>query len=91
MGSSGGRRAGSISQRRPVPVPGSEFEVETDMVVFAIGTNANPILGQTAKLKLNKRGYIETDESLATSMTGAYAGGDVITLRDVCGCVLRQC
>ncbi|MBK6983061.1 MAG: NADPH-dependent glutamate synthase [Betaproteobacteria bacterium] len=66
-------------RRRPVPVPGSEFEIETDMVVFAIGTNANPILGQTAKLKLNKRGYIETDETLATSIAGVYAGGDIVT------------
>jgi glutamate synthase (NADPH/NADH) small chain len=49
------------------------------MVVFAIGTNANPILGQTTQLKLNKRGYIETDENLATSMTGVYAGGDIVT------------
>jgi glutamate synthase (NADPH/NADH) small chain len=66
-------------RRRPVPVAGSEFEIETDMVVFAIGTNANPILGQTAKLRLNKRGYIETDESLATSIAGVYAGGDIVT------------
>ncbi|HEX4944122.1 MAG TPA: NADPH-dependent glutamate synthase [Usitatibacteraceae bacterium] len=66
-------------RRRPVPVPGSEFEIATDMVVFAIGTNANPILGQTAKLKLNKRGYIETDETLATSIAGVYAGGDIVT------------
>ncbi len=61
-------------RRRPVPVPGSEFELETDMVVFAIGTNANPILGQTSKLKLNKRGYIATDENLATSIAGVYRG-----------------
>ena len=54
----------------PVPVAGSEFEFETDMVVFAIGTNANPIIGQTSKLKLDKRGYIATDENLATSMAG---------------------
>jgi len=66
-------------RRRPVPVPGSEFELETDMVVFAIGTNANPILGQTSKLKLNKRGYIATDESLATSIVGVFAGGDIVT------------
>ena len=50
-------------RRRPVPVPGSEFEFETDVVVFAIGTNANPIIGQTSKLALNKRGYISTDEN----------------------------
>ena len=57
-------------RRRPVPVAGSAFEIETDMVVFAIGTNANPILGQTSGLKLDKRGYIATDENLATSIAG---------------------
>jgi len=66
-------------RRRPVPVAGSEFEFEADSVVFAIGTNANPILGQTSKLKLNKRGYIEADENLATSIAGVYAGGDIVT------------
>jgi len=66
-------------RRRPVPVAGSEFEFETDMVVFAIGTNANPIIGQTSRLKLNKRGYIEADDAFATSMTGVFAGGDIVT------------
>jgi len=66
-------------RRRPVVVPGSEFEFVADMVVFAIGTNANPILGQTSKLKLNKWGYIATDENLATSIAGVYAGGDIVT------------
>ena len=66
-------------RRRPVPVPGSEFEIESDMVVYAIGTNANPILGQTSKLKLDKRGYIATDENLATSIAGVFAGGDIVT------------
>jgi glutamate synthase (NADPH/NADH) small chain len=66
-------------RRRPVPVPGSEFEFECDSVVYAIGTNANPILGQTAKLKLDKRGYIATDENLATSIAGVFAGGDIVT------------
>ena len=69
----------SSGRRRPVPVAGSEFEFETDMVVFAIGTNANPIIGQTSKLKLNKRGYIETDENFAASVSGVYAGGDIVT------------
>ena len=69
----------SSGRRKPVPVPGSEFEIETDMVVFAIGTNANPILGQTSKLKLNKWGYIETDDDLATSIAGVYAGGGIVT------------
>ncbi len=66
-------------RRRPLPVPGSEYEFETDQVVFAIGTNANPIIGQTSKLKLNKRGYIDVDENLATSMAGVFAGGDIVT------------
>jgi len=66
-------------RRRPVPVNGSEFEFETDQIVFAIGTNANPIIGQTSKVKLNKRGYIACDENLATSMAGVYAGGDIVT------------
>jgi glutamate synthase (NADPH) small chain len=66
-------------RRRPVPAPGSEFEFAADQVVFAIGTNANPIIGQTSKLLLNKRGYIETNESLETSMAGVFAGGDIVT------------
>ena len=66
-------------RRRPVPIPGSEFEFECDVVVYAIGTNANPILGQTSKLKLDRRGYIAADERLATSIDGAFAGGDIVT------------
>jgi glutamate synthase (NADPH/NADH) small chain len=66
-------------RRRPVPVKGSEFEFECDQIVFAIGTNANPIIGQTSHLRLNKRGYIDTDETLATSMAGVFAGGDIVT------------
>jgi glutamate synthase (NADPH) small chain len=66
-------------RRRPVPEPGSEFEIEADMVVYAIGTNANPIIGQTSKLKLNKWGYIATGDDLATSIPGVFAGGDIVT------------
>ncbi|MGD9291324.1 MAG: NADPH-dependent glutamate synthase [Gammaproteobacteria bacterium] len=66
-------------RRRPVPVAGSEHDIEVDLVVVAIGTNANPIIGQTSKLALNKWGYIETDDDLATSMPGVYAGGDIVT------------
>jgi len=69
----------SSGRRRPVPVAGSEFDFECDQVVYAIGTNANPIIGQTAKLTLDKRGYIATDDNLATSMAGVYAGGDIVT------------
>ena len=66
-------------RRRPLAIAGSEHEFETDLVVFAIGTNANPIIGQTSKLKLDRRGYIEVDDSLATSMAGVFAGGDIVT------------
>jgi glutamate synthase (NADPH/NADH) small chain len=66
-------------RRRPVPIAGSEFDFETDLIVYAIGTNANPIMGQTSKLKLNKWGYIGTDENLATSVAGVFAGGDIVT------------
>jgi glutamate synthase (NADPH/NADH) small chain len=66
-------------RRRPIPIADSEEEIDIDLVIFAIGTNANPILGQTSRLKLNRRGYIETDDSLATSIAGVYAGGDIVT------------
>lgn len=66
-------------RRRPVPVAGSEFDFEADLVVYAIGTNANPIMGQTSQLKLNKWGYIDTDANLATSIAGVFAGGDIVT------------
>lgn len=66
-------------RRRPVAVAGSEFELPCDTVVFAIGTNANPILGQTTPIALDARGYIATDASLATSLDGVFAGGDIVT------------
>jgi glutamate synthase (NADPH) small chain len=66
-------------RRRPIPVPGSEFEIDVDMVVYALGTNANPILGQTSSLRLDERGYIVSDESFATSIAGVWAGGDIVT------------
>ena len=66
-------------RRRPVPVEGSEFTVECDVVVVAIGTGANPLLTATEPdLKLNKWGYIEADEQGATSLPGVWAGGDIV-------------
>ena len=66
-------------RRRPVPVEGSDFEFAADTVVYAIGTSANPIIGQTSNIKLNKWGFIETDDDMATSLSGVYAGGDIVT------------
>jgi glutamate synthase (NADPH/NADH) small chain len=66
-------------RRRPVPVKGSEFVIDCDVVIPAIGTRANPLLtSATPELKLNKWGYIIADESGATSMPGVYAGGDIV-------------
>ena len=66
-------------RRSPVPMPESEYEFDVDMVVYALGTQANPIIGQTSNIRLNKRGYIDAGEDLATSLAGVYAGGDIVT------------
>ena len=66
-------------RRSPVAIPGSEFTIECDVVVVAIGTRANPLLTATSpELKVNKRGNIETDESGMTSLPGVFAGGDIV-------------
>ena len=66
-------------RRRPVPIPGSEFVIDCDLVIVAIGIGANPLLAKTTPgLKLNKWGYIETDENLMTSIPGVFAGGDIV-------------
>jgi glutamate synthase (NADPH/NADH) small chain len=68
-------------RRRPVPMKGSEFKLECDMAVVAIGAGANPLLPtQTAGLELNKRGYIVADlETGKTTKPGVWAGGDIVT------------
>jgi len=68
-------------RRRPVPIEGSEFVIDVDMVVVAIGTNANPVIPATTPgLETNKWGYIVTkDDSGATTREGVYAGGDIVT------------
>ena len=68
-------------RRRPVPVEGSEFVIDVDMVVVAIGTEANPVIPATTPgLETNRWGYIIADEETgATSRPGVYAGGDIVT------------
>jgi homotetrameric NADPH-dependent glutamate synthase len=68
-------------RRRPIPKPGTEFTLDVDTVISALGTNANPILAQTTPgLKTNKWGYIEIDEETGmTSVPGVFAGGDIVT------------
>ena len=60
-------------------VEDSEFELAVDTVVYAIGTDANPIIGQTSEIGLTEWGFIATDDALATSIPGVYAGGDIVT------------
>ncbi|TWT46119.1 Glutamate synthase [NADPH] small chain [Phycisphaerae bacterium RAS1] len=65
-------------RRRPVVVPGSEFTIDCELVVEAIGTRANPLLTTTTPdLKLNPRGYIVVDDAGMTSKPGVFAGGDI--------------
>jgi glutamate synthase (NADPH) small chain len=67
-------------RRAPVCVLGSEFEIECDTVIMAVGTRANPLLSKAAPgLELSSRGYILTDEDGATSLPGVFAGGDIVT------------
>ncbi len=67
-------------RRRPVPVKGSEFVMDTDTVIVAIGRTPNPIIQRTTEgLAVTKWGTIVADENGKTSIEGVYAGGDIVT------------
>jgi glutamate synthase (NADPH/NADH) small chain len=68
-------------RRSPVPMAGSEFVIDVDTVVVAVGTMANPIVPSTTPgLETNRKGYIITKgESGETTRRGVYAGGDIVT------------
>ncbi|MGK0604645.1 NADPH-dependent glutamate synthase [Enterococcus gilvus] len=68
-------------RRRPIVIPGSEFIIEADTAIEAIGQGANKVLLDTfPELALNKWGYIDADEeTCATSIPGVFAGGDIVT------------
>ncbi|MBC7131191.1 NADPH-dependent glutamate synthase, partial [Candidatus Bathyarchaeota archaeon] len=67
-------------RRRPIPIEGSEFLIDTDTVIIAIGRTPNPIIQRTTEgLEVTKWGTIVTDENGKTSIEGVYAGGDVVT------------
>ncbi len=67
-------------RRRPIPVPGSEFLIEADTVVVAIGAEVNPLIQKTTPgLKVDRRGHIVVDEEGRTSINRVYAAGDVVT------------
>ena len=66
--------------RRPVEIPGSEFELELDTVIMSLGTSPNPLISSTTEgLEINKRRCIVADENGLTTKKAVYAGGDVVT------------
>jgi glutamate synthase (NADPH/NADH) small chain len=71
----------SSGRRRPVPVEGSEFVLETDFVIMSIGTSPNPLIANTTPgLEINKWGCIVADEITGeTSRKGIFAGGDAVS------------
>ncbi|MBR1757165.1 MAG: NADPH-dependent glutamate synthase [Lachnospiraceae bacterium] len=67
-------------RRRPVEIPGSEFTLELDTVIMALGTSPNPLISSTTKgLEVNRRQCLVADENGATTKEGVYAGGDAVT------------
>lgn len=70
----------SSGRRRPVPIEGSEFILDVDAVIVAIGTSPNPLIRTTTPgLETNRKGCIIADENGATSKDGVFAGGDTVT------------
>ncbi|MFR9650336.1 MAG: NADPH-dependent glutamate synthase [Rikenellaceae bacterium] len=67
-------------RRSPVVKAGSEFDIECDVVIMALGTSPNPLIASTTKgLNTNRWGCVEADDNGATSRQGVFAGGDVVT------------
>ena len=67
-------------RRRPVEIPGSEFTLDVDCVIMALGTSPNPLIKSTTKgLEINKKGGIIVNEDGLTSRENVYAGGDAVT------------
>ena len=68
-------------RRRPIEIPGSNYELEVDTVIMSLGTSPNPLIRSTTPgLEANKKGCLVADEeTMATSREGVYAGGDAVT------------
>ena len=67
-------------RRSPVPIEGSNFELEVDTVIMSIGTSPNPLIRTTTEgLEANKRGCLVVNEDMLTTKEGVYAGGDAVT------------
>ena len=70
----------SSGRRRPVVVPGSDYELEIDLAIVSIGVSPNPILPQSMPgLSVSKWGTIQVNnETMQSNMDGIYAGGDIV-------------
>lgn len=67
-------------RRSPIPVEGSNYNLEVDTVLMSIGTSPNPLIRTTTSgLEANKRGCLIVDEAMCTTKEGVYAGGDAVT------------
>ena len=68
-------------RRRPVEIPGSEYDIDVDTVIMSLGTSPNPLISSTTKgLEVNRRKCIVAEEENGqTSKEGVYAGGDAVT------------
>lgn len=67
-------------RRSPVEIPGSQYEMEVDSVIMAIGTSPNPLIRTTTEgLQADRRGCLIVNEEMATTKPGVYAGGDAVT------------
>lgn len=67
-------------RRSPIPVEGSNYNLEVDTVIMSIGTSPNPLIRTTTfGLEANKRGCLIVDEAMCTTKEGVYAGGDAVT------------
>ena len=68
-------------RRRPIPIKGSEFTIDIDVAVIAIGNGSNPLIPQTTPdIEMSKRGTIVVDpDTMKTSKKGVFAGGDIVT------------
>ena len=67
-------------RRRPIEIAGSEFDLDVDCVIMALGTSPNPLIKDTTKgLEINKKGGIVVNEDGLTSKNNVYAGGDAVT------------
>jgi glutamate synthase (NADPH/NADH) small chain len=67
-------------RRSPVPIPDSNFDIETDVVIMSLGTSPNPLIASTTPgLETNRWDCLVADESGATTRPGIFAGGDVVT------------